>query len=154
MTALEQVVVVAAGTSTGLLGGVLLAFSSAADRGLARLGDRGYVGGMQAVNTAILNPVFLTVFLASPVLLVVSAVLRGGELPVAAAVLGVGATVVTVAGNVPLNDRLAALDLATASDALVAEVRRAYERPWQRWNVLRVLLCAAALALLLADLAG
>lgn len=139
---------VGAAVATGLLGGVLLAFSSAADRGLARLGDRAYVTGMQAVNVAILNPAFLAVFLGSPVLLVLAAALDRSAPAIAAAVVGVvGGTGVTAAVNVPLNDRLAVFAADGADDAAVAAARAAYEVPWQRANRVRVLACAVATGL-------
>ncbi len=141
----------------GLSAGVFLAFSagvqSGLDRAARRSGPRTYVEAMRGINRAVINPAFLApIFLAPPVLLVAGGLAIGagrsapGALLLAAGAVGLlGTVVVTVARNIPLNNRL-----ETSSDA-DADVRAFFHRPWLRANHLRTV--SATLALLLAILA-
>jgi len=60
---------------------------------------------------------------------------------------GVG---VTFAFNVPLNQDLAGLDLATAAPAQLAEARQDYEGTWNAWNTARTVASTAALVCIVA----
>jgi uncharacterized membrane protein len=70
---------------------------------------------------------------------------------VAAAVLYAGAFVVTIAGNVPLNDDLEA---AGPPDQIadVHQVREDFEDPWVLWNDLRMVLTTGGLVALVVAL--
>ncbi|MCD2190453.1 anthrone oxygenase family protein [Actinomycetospora soli] len=96
----------------GLLGGVYLAFDLAVLPALRRVpvGGPGPDPGdtMRAINVAIVRPSFLALLFGAPALAVTAAVLGPTPWSVAAAALQVGGLVVTVAVNVPHNDRLAA----------------------------------------------
>lgn len=61
----------------------------------------------------------------------------GGACLLAGAALAVVAFVVTIAFNVPLNNRLAALDPAGLSAAEAAREWMAYYTPWTTWNHVR-----------------
>ena len=147
---------VTAMTTTGLVAGLFFAFQTAVDPALARVGDREYVTTMQHVNRVIQNPVFLTVFGLVPVSLLAAIVLhldRTGSvrvrLLVAATVVWlVGCVGVTAAGNIPLNDRLDAVPVATADVGALAAARAMYEQPWTRRHLVRTLAAAGAVALL------
>ncbi|WP_248583477.1 DUF1772 domain-containing protein [Nocardioides sp. InS609-2] len=63
-------------------------------------------------------------------------------------VLGVvGVVGVTMAGNVPLNERLADVDVASASDAEVASARSDFEGPWNGLHAVRTGASVASLVL-------
>lgn len=136
-----------AGTvTTGLMAGLFAAFSYAIMPGLARTDDATFVPAMQRINVAILNPVFGLCFGGALAFTALALALRRGEagagwilagLLLYAAVLGI-----TFAVNVPLNNRLAA---ATGDPAAA---RAAFEAAWVRWNVVRAVLCTAALGCL------
>ncbi len=131
----------AAGTAgTGLVAGIFLAFATAVMPGLARGDDRTFVAALQQVNVAIVNPLFVTVFVA-PVLLLGAAAFTGPARwwVLAALVLHVVTVLVTGAGNIPLNDALAA---AGATDPAAA--RQAFEDPWNRLHLVRTLTVTAA----------
>jgi uncharacterized membrane protein len=136
---------------SGLMAGVFLAFSSFVMRALARLEPGEGMRAMQSINVAVLNPLFLSIFMgtgAISLLAIVLAVWRwqgsstftllGGGIYL------LGSVLVTMRGNVPLNNALATLD-ADAPDS----VRRwsDYVRDWTRWNHVRTMACAAALVL-------
>jgi uncharacterized membrane protein len=148
---------VAAAVTAGLATGVLLAFSTSVMPALRRRPDAEGMAAMQAMNSAILNPLFGLVFGGAAVLSAVlavtapfttdesHAVLRG----VGAAVYLVGVFALTIGINVPMNN---ALDAADASSAAGPELWRDYLRRWTAWNHVRTVAGAAATALLVASL--
>lgn len=104
-------VATAAAVACGVLGGVYLAFDLAVLPALRRAP----VGGpadpgetMRAVNVAIVRPSFLALLFGAPALAVAAAVVAPTPWTVSAAALQVAGLVVTLAVNVPHNDRLAA----------------------------------------------
>lgn len=117
------------------------------------------IAAMNSINQAILIPVFFLAFFGTAALSLVLAVLAllGGAGPAALPILIgalsylLGTIVVTMAVNVPLNNRLAGFRAGAADDAAAAW--QAYRLPWTRWNHVRTLTClgaAAAFALALA----
>lgn len=136
----------AATVTTGLMAGLFAAFSYAVMPGLGRAGDAAFVEGMQRINVAILNGWFGVCFGGALVFSVLAAVLQHGagrRWIVAGAVLYLLTLVVTMAVNVPLNDKLAA---AGSTDPHAA--REAFETAWVRWNVVRTVLNTVAFACL------
>ncbi|SFP02331.1 Uncharacterized membrane protein [Amycolatopsis arida] len=144
-------VLLAATVTTGLMAGLFTGFAYAVMPGLARTDDRTFVEAMRRINEAIVNGWFLPAFLGAPVLSAVAVVLRPGGADVlpwlvaGLALNAVGMFGVTVAANVPLNNRLAAADDPAAA-------RTWFERRWVRWNVVRAVaalgaFCCLALAL-------
>ena len=145
--------------SSGLMAGLFYAYACSVNPGLGRLSDAGYLAAMQSINRAILNPVFLIVFMGAVIILPVGAYRifeRPAALPfylllAASIVYIVGVFGVTMAGNVPLNDRLDAFNLSTAAPEALTRMRAEFEGPWNAWNLVRTV--AAILAFLLAALA-
>ena len=133
----------------GLVGGVFPAFSAFVMKALAQLPAAQGVAAMQRINVVVLNPVFLGLFVGTAVLAgicVLAGFLPWGT-PRSLLLLGagtaylVGAFGVTVACNVPRNERLARLDADSAEAAAWWPV---YQREWQRWNHVRTLASIAA----------
>lgn len=142
---LRTTLLVGSAVTVGLQAGTYVAFAVGVMPGLARVDDRTFVSTMAQVNLAIVNPVFLATFVGAPVLAVALAALSTPAVrpwAVAAAVLAVATAVVTVVGNVPLNDALAAAgpDLAAARDR--------FESSWVRLNLVRAATGTLALAAL------
>ncbi len=132
-----------------LMAGLYFAFTTSVMPGLARLDDRGYVTAMQRMNESILNPVFLTTFLGGLAVPVAAAFLHlggGGRLPwiVAGALLYAATLVITGVVNIPLNNQLMAAGDVTEQSAPAA--RAAFHDRWTRFNTLRTVLSAAAVA--------
>ena len=140
----------AATVTAGLMAGLFAAFWYAIMPGLGRAGDLAFVDGMQRINVAILNGWFGLCFAGALVFSVVAGILHAGAerrsvLPwiVAGALLYLVVLVVTVAVNVPLNDRLnAAGDPGRIGD--LHAVRAQFEAAWVRWNAVRTLACTLA----------
>ena len=149
----RDLLLVLAAISTGLSAGVFLLYAHTVMPGLRRTGDRTFVGAFQALDRAIINPVFLLgSFIGAPVLLAVAALLSLSD-PwraalgwlLAALVLHLVVVAITFAVHLPLNDRLKAAGDPARID--VAAARAAFsEARWVRANNIRVVLDVAAFA--------
>ena len=149
-TALRSPVLLLATVLAGLQAGTYYTWATGVMPGLARVDDHGFVSALQHVNVAIVNPLFMASFIGAPLLAAVAVATSGPAArpwAVAALVLAVGTVVVTVAGNVPLNDALAAAGPVDRIADLGA-VREHFESLWTRWNVVRTLTSTGALACL------
>ncbi|MDF2581109.1 MAG: hypothetical protein K0S49_2688 [Microbacterium sp.] len=134
-------------------GGTFWSFSTGVMPGLRRTDDEVFVTAMRSINRAVVNPLFLLPIFAPPVLLVWAGLIdledaRGWMLVAAGVVFLFGVIVVTVVGNVPLNN---ALDSSTSSSTAS---RAAFESRWNLLNGVRsassvVAISLAALALAL-----
>jgi len=142
-----------------LSAGLFYSYACSVNPGLGKLSDQHYLGAMQSINRAILNPVFFTSFMGTLILLPISAWLQyrtgislSANLLLAAAVTyAMGVFGVTIFGNVPLNDALDKFDLHTAFAADMAAWRTGFELPWNRLNTIRTV--AAIVSLVLAVVA-
>jgi uncharacterized membrane protein len=136
---------VTAAIAAAAVGGMFYAFSTFVMRGLDRTGPVAAITAMRGINTeAQANAPFLVVFVGSALLsaaVVVTAVARigqpGGWLLLAGGVAGVAGFVVTIAFNVPLNNRLDAVDPGALGAAEAAREWAAYLSTWTAWNHVR-----------------
>ena len=150
MRTIQNVTLIGATVSTGLVAGLLAAFACAVMPALRRADDRTFVDVMQKINVAIINPAFLSMFVGGLLLTIAAVVLhvQQGEraaLPwiVAGLVLYVVMLVITNRLNIPLNDELvAAGDPNQIGD--VHSVRERFEDPWIAWNIVRTIANVAA----------
>ncbi|GAA3474660.1 anthrone oxygenase family protein [Nonomuraea roseola] len=138
----------------GAMAGLFFAFSTSVIPGLDAIEPERAVAAMRSANRKILNPLFLPAFLAANVAPLVTGVLlltqgrssAGIAFLVAGGVYVVGAFVVTMAINVPMNN---ALEAGTGpAERLWAD----YSPGWQRWNVIRGLASLLALGVAAAGL--
>lgn len=155
---LLSVAAVVALVGTGLMAGLFFTASVAIMPGLRRSPAPTGIAAMQAINSAILNPVFLTVFAGTAVVCVLLGVAvlvaghSGGAWLVAGGLLYVlGGAGVTSVVNVPLNNALAAVDPESADGA---SVWADYAVRWTAWNHARAVACTAATAALGVGLLG
>lgn len=150
MNPVSTAVLAAALVSNGLLAGTFFAFACAIVPGLRRVDDRTYTAAFRAINRAILNPWFLTVFVGAPLLAVAAVVFSpdgtGIWWPIAGAAAAVATSVITAAVNVPLNQRLDAAEVQTGGD--VAAARRGFERRWNTAHLIRTLTSIGAVVFL------
>ena len=142
----------AATLTTGLMAGVFVEWAHAIMRGLTKTDDRTFVGAFQAIDRALVNPLFMLTFLGALVFTGIAGVLYqrgddgGSVTPWVAVAFGLylAVVVITFAVHVPLND-----DLRAAGDpdhiADLAAVRDGFhETRWIAWNVVRALASTAA----------
>ena len=134
----------------GLMAGLFFAFSVAVMPGLRRLPPADGMAAMQAINRAILNPVFLVVFVGTALAAAAIAISTmwtwddgGAALRLSGGLIYlVGAFALTAAYHVPRNDALERLD----ADAPTSAAKWAtYLGEWVPWNHVRAVASCAAL---------
>lgn len=158
------VALVAATFLCSLVAGFLFAFAVVVMPGIRRLSDGAFIRAFQVVDGVIQDnqPIFLLVWAGSVVALLAALALGLGELAGSDRFLLIGTAVLYLLGvqaptmivNVPLNNRLQALDVETLNVAERRAAREAFEPRWNRSNVARTWLACVAVALLLILLLG
>lgn len=133
----------------GVVAGIFFIFSNCVMSALARLQPPQGIAAMQAINSTILNPLFFVVFLGTAVtsiLLTISLLWRWQQ-PGAVTLLAgsllylVGAILVTIVFNVPMNE---SLDTVKPKSVEAANLWAKYLTNWTAWNHVRTV--AALLA--------
>ncbi len=134
---------------SGLIAGVFFAFSSFVMKALAHLPPAQGIAAMQSINVAVLNRWFFAVFFgtAAACLLLAFFALANrqhtgvGYLLAGSALYLLGTILVTIVGNVPRNDALAAVDPASTAGA---SLWAGYLAGWTAWNHVRTVAALAA----------
>lgn len=140
-----------------LIAGLFFAFSAFVMNGLARLPHHEGIASMQAMNQAVYNPLFMLVFVGTPVVCIASSVcvLILGSHPALYLILAgnivhvVGSFIITAACNVPMNNAL--MEVAPDSKA-GSEFWVSYLARWTAWNHVRTVLSLVSVALLVVAL--
>ena len=143
---IKLIVVVIAILLTGLSAGLCFTWANAVTPGIGRLDNVGYLQAFQAMNRAIINPAFLVVFFGAFIAQLVSVILWKNAsstillLLIAATLLYFfGLVIVTIFGNVPLNELLDKTNLTTASAEELQQLRSQFEVRWNRFHFIRTL---------------
>jgi uncharacterized membrane protein len=142
-----------AAVGCGLMGGILFAFSNFVMQALAQQPPAGAIRTMQAINIQIVNPTFLTIFVGTPLASAFLVIIctrclsqPGAKLLLFGSTLYlVGTLAVTVAFNIPLNNRLATQDPESVE---AARYWLAYVSEWVKWNHVRTIAALTAAMLL------
>lgn len=135
---------------TGLSAGLFLAWAVSVIPGTQRISDSAYLESMQAINRAIINPVFLLIFLGPVFVLSASTFQHYSTrstfwlLLVATLLYVLGTFGVTALGNVPLNDKLELLELADLNATQAKTFRHDYEQRWNQFHLLRTIASVGA----------
>jgi uncharacterized membrane protein len=141
MRSLQVATLIAATITVGLMAGVFGLYAHTIMPGLGKTDDRTFVGAFQEIDRAIINPLFIPIFIGALGLIGLAVALHLAEdkraaLPwiVAALVLYLAVFVITIRVNVPLND-----DIKAAGDpdhiADLAAVRHRFNEA--RWAACR-----------------
>jgi len=145
-----------AGTMTllgsALIAGVFFAFSSFIMKALGAVSSSQGIPSMQSINIVVINRSFLGVFFGTAALslLMAGLAVAGPASPATPLFLGgaiayIGGTfLVTVFGNVPLNNQLAVINPGGAASG---DTWKRYQDRWTKWNHVRT--AAATLSALL-----
>jgi len=144
--------------SAGIMAGVYFTFSVFVMQSLDALERPAGIVAMQSINRIILRSLFLPLFFTSSLaclLLAVFGLMQWGsagawQMVIGGALYIVGMLVVTMIGNVPLNNALKATN-ANGPDA--EAMWRRYMQRWQPWNHVRTVSCTVSLVLLIAAIA-
>lgn len=138
-----------AALGSGIVAGIFYGFSSFIMGALGKLPPHEGIAAMQSINVVVINPSFFAAFFGTAALslvlggfAVLGAEVAGAALLAAGALLYLtGCIGVTIFLNVPLNNRLAKVEPASAEGA---KLWRHYLVAWTRWNTVRT--AASALA--------
>jgi uncharacterized membrane protein len=142
-----------------LVAGIFYAFSTFVMQALGRLPARQGIAAMQSINIVVINPLFFVAFFGTGLLCAVTVaavLLFGADVPLGPVVAGAALSIfgcigVTMAGNVPLNDRLAS---ARPADPASETLWASYLVRWTRWNHIRTAASLASSICFLAAAAG
>jgi len=135
-----------------LVAGIFFAFSAFVMTALGRIPAPKGIAAMQSINVAVLNPVFFSAFFGTGAVCLALAIiaLAGWSKPgtlylLAGSVLYiVGCLLVTIVFNVPLNNRLEAVNAESPEGA---SMWSAYLTTWTAWNTVRTIASLVASAL-------
>ncbi|TGN14677.1 DUF1772 domain-containing protein [Leptospira ilyithenensis] len=159
---LETILFLITGTLIALLTGLFFGYSVSVNWALHRLKNSEYVRAMQEINDVIQNPLFLLTFLGPVILLPLLTFLYGNPpdhpdfvlrfylLAGASVFYIVGPFGLTIAGNVPLNNKLAKFNEESATEKEVEAERSEFEKPWNRLHTIRTVASVIALILFFA----
>jgi uncharacterized membrane protein len=158
VTGLAYAATLATALGCGLVAGVFFAFSTFVMPALRRLSPAEGIAAMQSINRLAVTPVFMTALFGTALAalaLVVWAAFSSAERPAALLVTAgalyvIGTTGVTMAANVPLNERLARAEPHHSE----AGTWNQYVTAWTAWNHARALAALAAAALFTIALEG
>ena len=144
---------------TGLSAGLCFTWTNAVTPGIGRLDDLGYLQSFQQMNRTILNPVFFVVFFGPFFLNLINIYLFKNApstliwlLILATACYFFGVVLVTIFGNVPLNDMLDKTDLGIASIDDLRQLREKFEVKWNRLHSIRTFTSIISFLLLIISL--
>ena len=152
---LNSIVLIITVVLTGLSAGLCFTWGNAITPGIAKLSNLQYLSAFQAMNRSIINPTFIVVFFGPIIIQIWSAIQASGQsnqqfwlIAVAAAIYFVGLILVTIFGNVPLNELLEATQLDTASTNQLKTLRTQFEARWNLYHTIRTLSTLIAFILL------
>lgn len=156
MESVRLLTLILAALAVGTMTGVMGLYANTIMPGLRRTDDRTFVGAFQAIDTAIINPLFLATFFGGLIFTGLAAVLHLAEeardaVPwiTTAFVLYLAVVIATVTVNVPLNDGIKAAGDPDQINDLAAVRSDFHEVRWVRSNLVRTVLTLAAFACLL-----
>lgn len=142
-----------------LVAGFLFAFVFVVMPGIGTLNDREFIRAFQKIDGVIQSnqPVFILVWVGSALVLAASTLLGLWELTgawravliIATLVYLLGVQLPTLTINIPLNNKLQALDVEAMDEAAQNTARRGFEPRWNRWNSIRTGLAGLVSALLM-----
>jgi uncharacterized membrane protein len=141
---------------TGLLAGIFFTWSNAITPGIGRLDDINYLSAFQNMNRTIVNPSFLIIFMGPVFLSFVTAYLYKSNhsyilwlLLLAAILYFIGVFLVTIIGNIPLNNLLDKTELTNISLEEARRLRDKFELKWNNLHLIRTITSTLSFLLLI-----
>ena len=155
-TSIKLWTLIAATLLTGLSAGLCFTWSNAVTPGIGRLDDLSYLQAFQHMNRAIINPLFLLIFFGPLFLSPLAAILHRAQpghilwmLALASALYFGGLVLVTIFGNVPLNEVLDKTNLSNISTEGAKVLRKRFESRWNTFHLIRTISSSIAFLLML-----
>ena len=127
------------------MAGIFFTWTNAVNPGIGTLDDMTYMKAFQAMNRLILNPLFYIVFILPVLTISISTYMSFGstklyvfELFLLSTLLYVlGVFLITILGNIPLNELLENTDLEKISLTELSDLRGKIENKWNNFNLIR-----------------
>ena len=156
---IEYMGIIALVILTGLSAGLCFTWFNSITPGIGRLNDFGYLTSFQQMNRSILNSSFFIVFFGPFFLGLINIyVFRSASssiiwlLILAAVTYFFGVLLVTIFGNVPLNETLDKTELTTASINELKSLREKFEVKWNRLHLIRTISSITSFIILIISL--
>ncbi|RUT69945.1 DUF1772 domain-containing protein [Flavobacterium cupreum] len=140
---------------TGLLAGVFFTWSNAITPGIGRLYTLSYLRAFQEMNRTILNPLFFLVIFGAMFFSFATAYFHKSNTVLfwlflsAAVIYFIGVFLLTIMGNVPLNEMLNKTDLLTISLEDANVLREKFEAKWNTLHLIRTIVAVISFLLLI-----
>jgi uncharacterized membrane protein len=149
MNTLRAALLIGATVTMGFIAGTFAHWAHTIMPGLKNTNDHTFVAAFQALDRAIINPWFMTTEFLGALVFTTAALLANlgrASSPWIAVALGLYliAFVVTIAVNVPLNNRIKAADDPDRIPDLAAVRERFNETRWAAWNLVRAITSTGA----------
>lgn len=144
---------------TGLSAGLCFTWSNTITTGIGNLDNYGYLRALQEMNRTILNPTFFIVFFG-PFFLGLINLHAFKNAPssliwlliLSTVVYFLGLVLVTLFGNVSLNEILDKTDLISANNKDLKTLRNTFEVKWNRLHLIRTISSISSFLLLILTL--
>jgi uncharacterized membrane protein len=156
---LKLTILVIATLLTGLSAGLCFTWSNAVTTGLSKLDNLNYLEAFQQMNRTIINPTFMVVFFGPFIAQTASIfLLKNISNTIFYMMLGAtllyffGLVLVTIFGNVPINEILDKTNLAEANTTQLQQLRNAFENKWSQFHFIRTVSSCISFILLLITL--
>lgn len=141
---------------TGLSAGLCFTWSNAVTTGIGKLDDLSYLSAFQQMNRSIINPLFIIVFFGPLFAGLTNIYLFKNEsgtmiwlLIIAVALYFFGVILVTIFGNVPLNEILDKTNLEISSIQDLKQLRERFESKWNVFHLVRTITSAISFLVLI-----
>ena len=138
----------------GLSAGLCFTWANAVTTGIGQLDDFSYLNAFQQMNRSIINPLFILVFFGPFFLGLINLFLHKSAsdsyiylLLFAFFIYFFGVLLVTILGNVPLNNILDKVDFANASSENLNQLRIQFEDKWNHLHLIRTISSSIAFLL-------
>lgn len=155
----QHIAIIALVLLTGLSAGLCFTWSNAITQGIGKLDDLSYLSAFQQMNRSIVNLPFIIVFFGPFFLGIINLYLFKNTsstiiwfLIFAIIFYFSGVVLVTIFGNVPLNNILDKTDLGTASLEDLKLLRDRFETKWNRLHLIRTISSVISFLLLILTL--
>ncbi|WP_299436486.1 DUF1772 domain-containing protein [uncultured Aquimarina sp.] len=155
----QNISIIACTLLTGLSAGLCFTWSNTITIGIGNLENYGYLSAFQQMNRTILNLTFFSVFFGPFFLGLINLyVFKNASnslvwaLLLATIIYFFGVVLVTIFGNVPLNEILDETDLISTSAEDLKTLRNTFEVKWNRLHLIRTISSTSSFLLLLLAL--
>ncbi|UII78379.1 DUF1772 domain-containing protein [Flagellimonas sp. CMM7] len=140
----------------GLVAGLCFTWGNAVTPGIGQLDDLGYLQSFQRMNRSIENPLFFAIFIGSFFIGIATIFANKGISPshfwlilIAVIIYFLGVVLVTITGNVPLNELLDKTNLTDSGIEDLKALRERFENPWNRFHTIRIITATISFAMLI-----